>query len=326
MISKEQFQHHVQRAALAPTVHNTQPARWVFDATGATLFCDTDRGLRVGDPEGRDAGLSCGAVLEAMVLSLSADQIGADIDLIADADLSAGAGLVAVAHIRFLPQGAVDRLHLQLENRFTWRGPFDPAAAELFGWTRKDARLVLDQKNKTWLAQRNDAASLDIMRDRGFRKELMSWMRLSPRHGRNGLDGMNREALRMSGPIALSAPMVLGPLWPVLDRFGATKGITSEAEVTSNAPVIALFHRDKSESSIATGRAYLRMCLEAASLGMAGWPMAALSDHPQISQEVCARFGIGPDRRFVQAIRFGKPTGQAPERARRPLDEVLIDG
>ena len=74
---------------------------------------------------------------------------------------------------------------------------------------------------------------------------------------------------------------------------------------------------------VETGRAYLRMCLEAASLGFAGWPMAALSDHPVTQNEVSARFGIPSDRRLIQAIRFGVATGTAAPRARRPLEEVL---
>jgi hypothetical protein len=51
--------------------------------------------------------------------------------------------------------------------------------------------------------------------------------------------------------------------------------------------------------------------------------MAALSDHPEICTETCAAFGITPDQRLVQAIRFGRATGAARPCARRPLAEVL---
>ena len=44
------FECCVARAALAPTVHNTQPARGVHDGGVLSLFCDTDVGLTVGDP------------------------------------------------------------------------------------------------------------------------------------------------------------------------------------------------------------------------------------------------------------------------------------
>jgi len=97
----------------------------------------------------------------------------------------------------------------------------------------------------------------------------------------------------------------------------------AEDEVTSQTPVIALFHRDVSENPVQSGRAYLRLCLEASSLGFAGWPMAALTDHPTTARSMTERFGISSDRRLIQAIRFGRPTGDAPKRARRPLVEVL---
>lgn len=324
MIAREDMLDCVRRAGLAPTVHNTQPARWHIDEDGITLFCDTDRGLHVGDPKGRDAALSCGAVLEAMVLALSAHGVGAEVDLVEDVSLAPGTGLQTVAFLRFRAGGAVQGLHEQLERRATWRGPFETAPMELFGWTRPDARLVLDQKGRDWLAERNDWASLQIMRDKAFRRELVAWMRLSDRHPRAGLDGMDRAAMQMSGVEALGAPLALGPLWPLLDRVGMTAGLTAEAAVTKTAPVVALFHRPRGESPVESGRAYLRMCLEAASLGMAGWPMAALSDHPQTCEEICTRFGIAPDRRLVQAIRFGRPTGSLPPRARRPIEEILI--
>jgi len=321
MISNSIFEECVQRAALAPTVHNTQPARWLRDGNVLTLFCETNVGLAIGDPSGRDAGLSCGAVLEGMILALSAHNITANV-VLTDTATYPDQGLVAVAHLT-LVRGVMDGLHTQLENRFTWRGAFTPEPAKLFGWTRTDARLVLDDASRTWLADRNDQASFEIMQNAEFRHELVNWMRLRDNHPRAGLDGMNRESMRMSKGEARVAPFALLKFWQLLNTFGVTKGMVAERQATLTAPVIALFYSDINERPITSGRAYLRLCLEAASLGLAGWPMAALSDHPTISADVSSRFGIPSDRRLVQAIRFGVPTGDAPPRARRPLAEVL---
>lgn len=321
MISKDIFESCVARAALAPTVHNTQPARWTREVEVLSLFCETDVGLTVGDPTGRDAALSCGAVLEAMVLALSAHGMGARVAYTGH-DTAPGQGLVAVAHLTLI-EADEDRLHAQLENRFTWRGAFEDTPPALYGWTRPDMRLVLTDADRQWVAAQNDAASLAIMGDGPFREELVAWMRLSDRHPRAGLDGMDRGGMQMSAGQARLVPWVLVKLWPVLSAFGLTKRLTAEAGVTSSSPVIALFHRDISESPVVSGRAYLRLCLEAASLGFAGWPMAALSDHGPTQTAVYQHFGLPPDRRLVQAIRFGRPTGAAPSRARRPLGEVL---
>ncbi len=323
MISRAIFERCVGRAALAPTIHNTQPARWTREDDVLSLFCDTNVGLPVADASGRGAGLSCGAVLEGMVLALSAEGFDAAVTLTGHST-NPGQGLVAVAHLTVLQGDAqADGLHVQLEDRFTWRGPFSPTPAELFGWMRPDTRLVLDTGGRAFLAHRNDWASFQIMQDAAFRRELVSWMRLSDSHPRKGHDGMDRDALRMSRRDARAAPFALVRFWRVLNVFGATKGLTAERDATLSAPVIALFHRDLSENPVTSGRAYLRMCLEAASLGFAGWPMAALTDHPATNDQLCARFGVASDRRLIQAIRFGRPTGDMPPRARRPLAEVL---
>lgn len=321
MISRDVFETCVTRAALAPTVHNTQPARWVRDENVLSLFCDTNVGLTVCDPTGRDAALSCGAVLEAMMLALSAHQISAEVTLTGK-DTAPNQGLVAVAHLK-LSDGTKDGLHAQLEHRFTWRAAFAPDPAKLFGWTRPDARFVMDKTGRAWLAERNDWASFQIMQQDGFRKELLNWMRLSDAHPRAGLDGMDRASMQMSATEARMAPFALVTFWRFLNALGLTKGLVSEHNVTLTAPLIALFHVDNSENPVASGRAYLRMCLEACSLGFAGWPMAALSDHPTTNAQVCERFGIAPDRRLVQVIRFGIPTGEATARARRPLSDVI---
>ncbi|WP_327117505.1 hypothetical protein OHB12_07740 [Nocardia sp. NBC_01730] len=49
-------------ACRAPSVHNTQPWRWVFDGARLHLYSDTDRQLSM-DPHGRQLMISCGAVL-----------------------------------------------------------------------------------------------------------------------------------------------------------------------------------------------------------------------------------------------------------------------
>lgn len=53
----------VQLACLAPSVHNTQPWRWRYDAGVLELHADLCRGLPAEDPRGRNLTISCGAAL-----------------------------------------------------------------------------------------------------------------------------------------------------------------------------------------------------------------------------------------------------------------------
>ncbi len=320
-MTEGEFRTIVERARLAPSVHNTQPARWRLHGDTIEILLDSSVALAVGDPDHRDALLSVGAAIEATFLALLEHGWTAEA---VRANPAATDGLRSVATLSLTRGGEPDALAAQLDRRFTHRGPCDAGPHPLVGWTRSDAVLVTDRTRIADLARLNDAVSLRIMAHRPFRRELLHWMRLSPRHPRYALDGMSRAALRMSPGIAFGARLTLGPLWGLCHALGLTRGMTAEADATNSAAVVACFHRPREEDPVMSGRAYLRMWLEATSLGMAGWPMAALADDADSNAEVCRLVGIGADRRLVQVIRFGPTTAPMPPRARRPLRELIV--
>ena len=60
-------------AVRAPSAHNAQPWRFVIDRTSRILvYADRARQLPVGDAEGRELALSCGAALENLVVAARA--------------------------------------------------------------------------------------------------------------------------------------------------------------------------------------------------------------------------------------------------------------
>ena len=60
------------RATLAPSVHNTQPWRFVLSPDALEIHADRSRQLRVLDPRGRQMTLSCGCALFNARASLAA--------------------------------------------------------------------------------------------------------------------------------------------------------------------------------------------------------------------------------------------------------------
>lgn len=317
------FEAIVRRANLAPSVHNTQPTRWRQGDGVIEVLCDRTIRLAAGDPEGRDAALSCGAALEATVLALSDKGIGASVDICDWRAVADGpSGLAPIAQITLGGEAVPDPLAREIERRFTHRGAF--AAADPAPWAPDDAVLVTSSDRKARIGALNDAVSLAALRDRPTRRELLSWMRLSERHPRHGLDGMSQEALHMAPFEARAAQLALGPFWRLLDLLGVAGGLTAEADATLSSTVIAGFHRPRGESPIVSGRAYLRLWLGATQRGYAGWPMAALTDDPASRARLLADLSLPPDRDLLQMIRFGPPDEDPPPRARRPLDEVLV--
>ena len=324
-LDKAEFAAVVQRANLAPSIHNAQPARWRMQGDTIEIAAELQIQLPQADPQGEGIALSVGAAVEATVLALGNYGLGAEVTTHwAEDDRHTWPRHRLAARLTLRP-GTAQPLADQLEQRFTWRGSFADEVPQLYGWSRDDTRLAMDPAGRAEIAALNDAASLNILRRKAFRQELMSWMRLKPGHPRYQYDGLSAQSLRLSPRDVKSLKLGFGPLWRFLDLTGRTAELTAEARFTQTAPIIALFHADTKACPIDVGRAYLRMLLEASKLGFAAWPMTALTDEPSAAAEVTARYPIGPDRRLWQVVRLGKPTGPIPPRHRRPTGEIVHD-
>ena len=59
-------------ACRAPSVHNSQPWHWVSEGAGLDLFVDRGRWLHSTDHSGREAIISCGAVLDHLHIAMVA--------------------------------------------------------------------------------------------------------------------------------------------------------------------------------------------------------------------------------------------------------------
>jgi nitroreductase len=62
----------VALACRAPSLHNSQPWRWIADGPTLHLFADTARLMFSADPQGREITLSCGAALDHLIVAMSA--------------------------------------------------------------------------------------------------------------------------------------------------------------------------------------------------------------------------------------------------------------
>lgn len=62
----------IERACRAPSIHNSQPWRWVMDRGWLQLYADRSRSLPVTDPGRRDLLISCGAALHHARLAFAA--------------------------------------------------------------------------------------------------------------------------------------------------------------------------------------------------------------------------------------------------------------
>ena len=76
-LDKEVVKNAVLLACRAPSIHNSQPWHWVADDAGLGLFVDRRRWMHSADSSGREAIISCGAVLDHLRIAMMAAGLAA---------------------------------------------------------------------------------------------------------------------------------------------------------------------------------------------------------------------------------------------------------
>ncbi|HXQ10908.1 MAG TPA: hypothetical protein VN805_07910 [Caulobacteraceae bacterium] len=327
MLSPEDLAAIVGAANLAPSVHNTQPTRWRLEPDGAVLVLEViARRLPVGDPEGRDAAVSHGAAIEGFALTCGTKGLAVTAELL---DGEPEEGLRPVARLTLAPAGPLDPLQAFVPIRRTYRGAFakggDAGRLEVLA-AADDITLVSAREGVARLAELNDEASLRTYRDRAFRAELLSWMRLSRGDPRWSVDGLNAEAMEMSGIAAVGAGLVLRPgVFKALDGTGLARMLVAEAAVVRSAAAIVLFHRPDGEDPLLTGRRFHRLWLDFASLGFSAAPMAVLADDLATREIIAREFSTPPAHRLITAFRVGlAPARQLAPKPRLPVSALIV--
>lgn len=320
-LDAETFQTLVAEASLSPSAHNTQPTRWRLRSDGRIeVLEDESRKLPIGDPEGRELNVSHGSAVEGFCLA--AGRRGLTVTVSRDS--------AKIAELTVRPGDVSDPLAEFLTQRRTYRGKFEGGEAARLALARleqsEDLVVVQTPEHIAGLASLYDDASLRWFRNAPYRAELLSWMRLSRRHPSWSLDGLNAEALEMSGIEAAGAGVVLRPgVFEALDRIGLTGPLVAEAAVVRSASAIALFHRPANEAPFDTGRRFHRAWLGFAQAGLSASPMAVLADDVEARESIQADFGIGSDRRLITAFRLGiAPDRDLAPKPRLGLDTLIV--
>lgn len=319
------FTRLVTEAALAPSVHNTQPARWHLDGESVVLFEDLSKRLPVADPEGRDAAVSMGAALEGMVLA------AADAGLtphIASEQIEHN-GLRAHVRLTFDEGETQDPLASAVGARQSWRGAFakatDADRAEAHALAAEDCTILSGPGDISEIAKLCDKASLGFMLHTPFRQELLSWMRLRSSHRRWSVDGLNADALQFSGIERVFAGVFLGPAFGLVRALGLAPALLSEASKTRSSAGILVFHRPVDEDPIETGRAFYRAWLRCEAHGFGAAVLAALADDGTTSDALANMAQTPRGHRIVSVFRIGRRPAHKPiRRARCKTGDLIV--
>lgn len=327
----------VSEANSAPSVHNTQPTRWLFKDSEIHLYIDEARILKVGDPSRQDAGISCGAALEGTLIALSKRRMIAEevVNLWESNGAPKYQELTQVAKILYAQkeESVQDELSEYVPKRYTWRGMFesspDHAISELANWghTHANVTIVTAREEVKFLARLNDAMSLRFFKNKPYRDELLSYMRFKKSHPLWSQDGLNLDAMQLSDLEGMAASIALkDPFFKGLDILGIAGHLITERAKTESASGILFFTSPKGRSPLDTGRELYRKWLELTRLGFVAWPMAVLADAPDSAAQCAERFHLPKDHKLINVFRVGWPMdGYAPIPARLPLDTLILE-
>lgn len=303
-----------EAARYAPSVHNTQPWRWVVHPDRLELYADTDRQLTAQDPEGHMLLLSCGAALHHAEVALSAEGWQYQVDRPARAPLAVlrpeRHGPVTPAAMREFQQ-----LSLRHTDRRTVSQSPVPAEAldDLVGVAeRSGARLhVLGRDQVIDLAVAVEHAQKAQISDEQLQRETAGWV------GDGRLEGAGIPAANLPGEL---------PLTTVAERdFGAAGTLTAGAGHDTAATYAVLYGADEESADwLRAGEALNAVWLAATEHGAALLPLSSPVEVAFTRQELRRITGdIGYPYLVVRLGTFEADRDGPPPTPRLPVDQVI---
>jgi hypothetical protein len=305
-------------AARAPSVHNTQPWRFVITADGFDIVLDRQRQLAVLDPSGRQLVVSAACALFNARVSLAAAGRGVLVDRLPDASRP---DLLARLHV--LDAGSDDvlaRLEPAVGLRQTNRRTFaaDDVPAELITRLIDAARSegatlhpVVEETDRLALARLSQRADTQQVANPAYRDELRAWT--------------TDDSTRRDGVRAEVVPHVDGTAHdeiPIRDfdtrGAGALPGATHSS--SQQCLLIVSTAGDGIDSWVHAGEALERVWLELTRAGFAA------SVFTQVIEEMGLRAQLRDELRLRTHPQLVLRVGHAPATSRslrRPVVELL---
>lgn len=320
MVHIDVIQTAIQLACRAPSLHNTQPWRWIIDSGSGDLhlYLDRSRCVRRTDGAGREAIISCGAALDHFRVAMASAGWMARVERMPDAD-----NIDHLASITFSTRTVVvvsDRRRADaILQRRTDRLPFGlppnwSQFARMLNSVIADSAVILDMVDDEMRPRLADASALsDALRiyDSAYQTELDWWTASFTLH-----DGIPRSALVSAGE---SDRVDIGRTFPVVSERTSRSGVQED-----QAKVLALSTaRDTPKHLLRCGELLSEVLLEATLAGMATCTITHMLELTASREVVGAAIGRAHPQALIRvglAPTFGRVPPPTP---RRSLADVL---
>ncbi len=309
-------------ASRAPSLHNTQPWRWVAAGGRLHLYLDRARIVRNTDTGGREAVIACGAMLDHLVTAMAAAGWSADVDRFPDpAD---GAHLATVAFTR--PSGITPAHRRRADailRRRTDRLPFLAPP----GWAVHESGLRA--------AVESDATSLDVLAGE-LRGELVEASALTESAQRLN-SGYQAELDWWTAPFEYIEGIPRSSLMSVQETGRVTVNRTfpaggrrhRRAHIDADQAVILVLStpQDTYRDAFSCGEALSAVLLECTAAGLATCPVTHVTEIPSARAVVGAMLARPAVPQVL--IRVGRTPEfeeTPPMTPRRDIADILTEG
>ena len=320
MLSTEVIERVLATAVRAPSVHNTQPWQVTVRGDAIEVRADPARTLRHTDPQGREATISCGALVDHAVVAARREGLDAQVVLLPDG----AEGRLARIVLSQGPAPSASELELSVAavHRRTSRTLLDDLAVD--GAVAQSLQAVVaDAQAHLVLLPASSAARGIVLREVERAERLASedevgtteeavWS--GPAQGReDGVpvgDGWENRPARAARPGSRR----------LTDRFRGSADAQEHgsADAQEHGAVLALLTTpaDTAQDWLVAGRALSRMLLTASVHGLAASFATTVLENPTTRHEVVRSLGlVGAPQMLVQ-LGYGEP---GPRSSRRPV-------
>lgn len=308
----------VRLACRAPSLHNSQPWRWVGEDSRLQLFLDPQRVME-SDRWGRQALIGCGAALDHLRVALAAAGWRADIDRFPDPTDPNQLALIDVAtevEVTEEERHRAEAISRRHTDRLPFLAPhdwesFEPTLRGLLagGVVRLD---VMSDDARPQLVEASQLTDSLRLYDSAYHGELDWWT--APF---NSSEGIPQTSLLSA---AESDRVDVGRLFPVTGHTDRRPDVAED-----HAKILVLStDEDSRASALAAGEALSEVLLAATAAGLATCPITHITEvdaSRHIVQEL-----LGHDGRLQVLVRVGVapvPTEPVPATPRRPFDDVV---
>ncbi|WP_086664576.1 Acg family FMN-binding oxidoreductase [Lentzea kentuckyensis] len=316
-LGPEQIESALTTASLAPSVHNTQPWRFLVRRDRIELHPDSRRKLAATDPEDRELRLSCGAALFNLRLALQSMGVRPLVSMLPGQD--APGALAVVRHGGKLKIDAEQRALLDaVPRRRTNRRPFlearlDPRqrhalvrAAEL---ERSWLHVVTTPEQRAQLKRFVQKAHQIQLGDKGVQAELASFTGHRP----GAADGVP--------PSSAGVRPEMQDEWVFRDFQGPERHPGKDYE-SDPLVVVLCSHYDGPLGDLQAGQAMQRVLLTATTHGLSASFLSQPIEVRRVREDLRRALGGMLVPQTVLRLGYSTPVPATP---RRPVSELLVD-